>query len=95
MVDLYRFLLVAGLLETFSKDSVERVEEKATRSLFCKSVRHFLVKMSLWRATVRPYLVDGKAVFVNRKYGRLRKLDVILFISGTTIRSLKVKQSLF
>ena len=28
----------------------ERVEEKAMRSLFCKLVRHFLVKMSFSRA---------------------------------------------
>ena len=43
------FLLVADLLETFSNDC-ERVEEKATRSLFCNLVRHFLEKMNLMRA---------------------------------------------
>ena len=56
-----------------------RIEEKVTRSLFCKSVRHFLVKMSLRRAllvrcfrqwfghmTVRPFLsTDGTAVSEN------------------------------
>ena len=38
-----------SVLQTFSKDC-ERLEEKATRSLFCKTVRPFLVKMSLRRA---------------------------------------------
>ena len=59
----------------------KRVEEKATRPLFCKSVRHFLVKMSLRRAslvrrfrqrfgriksTVRPILsTERMAIFEN------------------------------
>ena len=47
----------------------ERVEEKATRSLFCKSVRHLLVKMSLKRAFLvrrfRQRFSRIKAVFVS------------------------------
>ena len=72
------------------------------RSLFCKSVRPFLVKMSLGESAahatfslmVRPYLVNGMAVFVNCRYGRFRRLDDVLFINGTctTVRGLKVKQ---
>ena len=50
------------------------------------------VARAIFSSMVRPYLVDGTAVFVNRRYGRFRKLDGILFINGTTIRSLKVKQ---
>ena len=36
----------------------ERVEEKATRSLFASRATSF-------SSTVRPYLVDGTAIFVN------------------------------
>ena len=62
-----------GLLETFLKDCAKELE-KATRSLFCKLVRHFLVKMSpqesdacvTFSSTVWPYLqflsTDGTAV---------------------------------
>ena len=55
----------------FVRDIFERVEEKATRSLFCKSERHLLVKMresvsrATFSSTVQPYLVDGTAVLVN------------------------------
>ena len=56
----------------FVRDVFERlceiVEEKATRSLFCKSVRHFVVKMSL-------RFVNGSAVF-SRRYGRFCQLKV-------------------
>ena len=59
------------------------------KPLFCKSVRPFLVKMSVARvtfsSTVRPYLVNSTAVFVNCRYGHFRKLEGILFINGTTV----------
>ena len=46
------------------------------------------VSRATFSSTVRPYLVDGTAVFVNRRIGRFRKLDGVLFIDGTTVRSL-------
>ena len=39
-------------------------------------------------STVRLYLVNGKAVFVNCRYGCYQKQDGFLFINGTAIRSL-------
>ena len=50
------------------------------------------VPRATFSLTVRPYLFDVTAVFVNCRYSRFRKLDGILFINGTTVRSLKVKQ---
>ena len=99
MVDPYRFFSSGFVRDVFER-LCERVEEKAMRSLFCKSVRHLLVKMSLRRAflvrrfrqrfsrissTVRPFLsTDGTALFEN--------WTAVLFINGTAVRSLKVKQ---
>ena len=80
------FFKIAGLLEC-SADIFERLcerfEEKATRSSFCKLVRHFLVKMRLRRALlvrrygcfcqlkVWPFSKTGR-LFVYKRYYRVK-----------------------
>ena len=53
-----------GFVRDILERLYERVEEKATRSLFCKSVRHFLVKMSKSKskAVLRVNYGDGVTV---------------------------------
>ena len=46
------------------------------------------VSCATFSSTVQPYVVDGTAVFVKP----FKKLDGVLFINGTTVRSLKAKQ---
>ena len=72
----------------FSKDLRRwRQQVSATFSSIDKPQQS--VARATFSSMVRPYLVDCTAVFVNCRYGRFRKLDGVLFINGTTVRSLK------
>ena len=51
------------------------MRKKAKKSLFCKSVRHFVVKMSFRRAFLVRRFVNGSAIF-RRRYGHFCQLKV-------------------
>ena len=50
------------------------------------------ISRATFSSTVQPYLVDGKAILSTDGTAVLKNWTAVLFINGTTFRSLKVKQ---